>query len=202
MKQNDGFTAVELLVSLFISSILLTAIGFIISFGMEHMNKTSTLVDLQYEGQIAMNQIKDVFLKSNKFENVKMYLPDGTEDSKVYNGANIRNIKDEISVRYMDIKFIDTYSSGTHKEKTFRIDCYVKHGVGVVEGRVSYDSSSGWYTGHTYEMGRYIKSFKLKPIDSNMYEAKLYEITLVMEKDGKEIELKDQIKCRNKKTKP
>ncbi|SCP94736.1 type II secretion system protein [Anaerobium acetethylicum] len=67
MKNNDkGITLFEIVVSMAILGILSVSVVMFISVSSRNYRKTSTDVNLQYESQLAVNQIKDMVIDSNQ----------------------------------------------------------------------------------------------------------------------------------------
>ena len=56
---NKGFSLVELLVALAVSSIVLTALGYMIITGLKLYGRNNAHVEVQSEAQTAMNLILD-----------------------------------------------------------------------------------------------------------------------------------------------
>lgn len=67
-SKNQGFTLIELIVSLTVASIVLLAIGTLLSVGTRSYHSSSTEIELQKESQIAMNQIHDLMIKAQAYE--------------------------------------------------------------------------------------------------------------------------------------
>ncbi|MCR5799407.1 MAG: prepilin-type N-terminal cleavage/methylation domain-containing protein [Lachnospiraceae bacterium] len=65
MKNNKGFSLVELLVTFAIAAIVGVAIFGFMSFSSNSFRQTSTDVGLQYEQQIVVNQVRDVLLEAS-----------------------------------------------------------------------------------------------------------------------------------------
>ncbi len=66
-NRNLGFTLIELIVSLTVASIVLLAIGTLMSVGTKSYQSTSNEIELQKESQIAMNQIHDLMIKAQDY---------------------------------------------------------------------------------------------------------------------------------------
>lgn len=65
MKNNKGFTLVELLVATAIIGIVITAITGFMVVGSRTFASTSTEVNLQYESQLAFNQLQDLIIDTS-----------------------------------------------------------------------------------------------------------------------------------------
>lgn len=66
-KNNMGFSLVELIVSLLISSIVIATIVFFVATGLSSYQKASTETTLQMEAQTASNQITDLLLEAKTY---------------------------------------------------------------------------------------------------------------------------------------
>lgn len=65
MRENSGFTLVELLVALAISAIAGTLIFGFFSYSSKNYSRTNQDVSLQYEQQLVINQIRDLLVEVN-----------------------------------------------------------------------------------------------------------------------------------------
>ncbi len=68
---NKGFTLVELLVALAISSIILTAIGILVTNGVRGYNKQTTMSELQDEANLTMNHIVNAVMEADNIDLVQ-----------------------------------------------------------------------------------------------------------------------------------
>lgn len=63
-KDNYGFSLIEILVSMMITSIIILAIGGLLSIGTRIYTSTNIETELQKESQVAINQINDIMIKA------------------------------------------------------------------------------------------------------------------------------------------
>ena len=68
IRDNRGLSLIELIVSLAIASIVVLAIGTLMSVGTRSYYSTSAETELQKESQIALNQINDLLIKAQEYQ--------------------------------------------------------------------------------------------------------------------------------------
>lgn len=68
-KNNEGMTLIELIITMAIMAIVLSIMALIISTAIKSFKRTSESVDVQMEAQVAVNQISNLLMESNGFEN-------------------------------------------------------------------------------------------------------------------------------------
>ena len=82
-KDNQGFTLIELLVSIAIAAIVAVAIAAFMIVGSRTYASTSSEVNLQYEAQLAFNQLQDLIIDTSRGVNYSYIAAgdgiDGTE---------------------------------------------------------------------------------------------------------------------------
>jgi len=66
MKKNQGFTLIEMIVSLAILAIVGLILVSFISISTKTFRSLNTEVDIQYESQLTVNQLKDLIMDSNR----------------------------------------------------------------------------------------------------------------------------------------
>lgn len=100
-KDNQGFTLIELLVSIAIAAIVAVAIAAFMIVGSRTYASTSSEVNLQYEAQLAFNQLQDLIIDTSRGVNYSYIAAgdgiDGTEtevlrDSEIPSDAAFKKI--------------------------------------------------------------------------------------------------------------
>lgn len=90
VKNNDGITMVELIITLGITAIVLTMIAIVISTAAKSFRHTNNNTLLQKEAQITLNQLGTILMEAEFITNGTAvstdtkYLIQGTEDNKYY----------------------------------------------------------------------------------------------------------------------
>ncbi|PKM57874.1 MAG: hypothetical protein CVU98_03880 [Firmicutes bacterium HGW-Firmicutes-3] len=70
MNSNKGFTTIELILAIAIAGIIMGAVGTFLNFNLKGFNATKEIIDIQYEGQLAMNQITAIAKESKGIEDI------------------------------------------------------------------------------------------------------------------------------------
>lgn len=71
-RDHRGFSLVEVLVSMLVASVIVLAIGGIISIGTRVYRTTNEETELQKESQIAMNLIHDIMIKAIEYKYINV----------------------------------------------------------------------------------------------------------------------------------
>ncbi len=79
-KDNKGFTLVELIVSLLVSSFVVLAASFFLSMGVRNYNTTNKEISLQMESQIALNPVENLIIEADTCVYSPSYVYKNTED--------------------------------------------------------------------------------------------------------------------------
>ena len=73
MKEQKGFTLIEVLVSIAILSIVLAGVGALMVTGSRSFAKGSADADIQKEAQLVVNQVEDLIIDTNGGVDLQMY---------------------------------------------------------------------------------------------------------------------------------
>lgn len=60
MTDDKGFTVIELMLAILIAGMIMAAVGSFLNFSMKSFNLTKEVIDVQYEAQMAINQLTDI----------------------------------------------------------------------------------------------------------------------------------------------
>lgn len=70
MTSDKGFTTIELILAIAIAGIIMGAVGTFLNFNLKGFNATKEIIDIQYEAQLAMNQITAIAKESKGIEDI------------------------------------------------------------------------------------------------------------------------------------
>jgi type II secretory pathway pseudopilin PulG len=90
VKNNDGITMVELIITLGITAIVLTMIAIVISTAAKSFRHTTNNTNLQKEAQVTLNQLGTILMEAGSITNGTAVSPDikyliqGSGDSSCY----------------------------------------------------------------------------------------------------------------------
>jgi len=182
MSKNRGFTVIELIVSIAIAGIIMGAIGSFLLFNIRGFNATKDAIDIQYEGQLAMNQLTNIARES-----------EGIKIIKDENGVDRLNLANEITVSEVVFEH-KKLVLGTEQTTTY----VLKYDSSSEKITMNVKDNSGTVV-ETYEMTKYLTGFTLKPTGSQDFEGtNSMEVHLIFRKKAAQIELQSHIKFRNK----
>ncbi len=183
MNKNEGFSTVELLVALLISSIIVTAIGSMLSFNIKSFKHSRETIDVQYESQIAMNQLTSLLSEATYIESVVVF--DGAFET-TYDLSNLDTLLDKNEI--ISLSFHSDFLEGTsYVDKLYTLN--FDKANNIISNTIESES---------YELARNVTGFWIAPINGSMKSANLFEITLEFDNNGKTLSLVQQVKMRNK----
>lgn len=174
--KNKGFTMVELLVALGISSIV---IGLIFSFFISNYKGYESVkndLELQFQAQYILNFMVDKIVNSNSLSLVKQ------DNVKDYSMTLVRSKETEYPLKKISFKY------GNEEEN------YVFHIVldSIRYGKGAKDMAP------TVELGKFVDNMYVSLFeDSSFQNAKAVIIKIVMKKDGQTYNASQAVKMRN-----
>jgi prepilin-type N-terminal cleavage/methylation domain-containing protein len=88
---NEGFTVIELILAIAIAGIIMGAVGSYLVFNLASFNDTKDIIDIQYEGQLAINQLTDIARESTGIIEIKNILDTSelNSDGKINNPSEL-----------------------------------------------------------------------------------------------------------------
>lgn len=180
MNSNKGFTTIELILAIAIAGIIMGAVGTFLNFNLKGFNATKEVIDIQYEGQLAMNQLTAIAKESMGIEDI--YNEDGDLSNDL---ANVIINPRKIIFRHKDkdpvVGFIEykiEYSSSTQE-----LTCTVTPNGG---------------TPQSYIMASRIEQLRIEPTNGIDFEyTKSIQIFLDMADGDAKMSTQSQVKFRN-----
>jgi len=180
MTSNKGFTTIELILAIAIAGIIMGAVGTFLNFNLKGFNATKEVIDIQYEGQLAMNQLTAIAKESKGVENIL--------DEAGNPSINVANV----IVNPKKIIF-------HHKDKD--------PVVGITIFEIEYDPSSQELTctitqsdgtSQSYIMASRIEELRVAPTNGIDFEyTKSIQIFMDMADGDAKMSIQSQIKFRN-----
>lgn len=181
-NSEKGFTTVELMVAILIAGMIMGAVGSFLTFHIRSFNSNQAVVNTQYEGQLAMNQLTDIAMASEGI--VTMTNLSGT------------SLMDNTGV-------VTPYSI------TFRQEERVSGVDQIVLYKLTYDQATatmmmeitrGTTVEPTYVFATHITNFSIQGNDGLSFSnAKGVNVVMNLQDGNAKLELQTQIKFRNKR---
>lgn len=174
--KNKGFTMIELLVSLGLSSIV---VGLIFSFFIGNYKGYKSIrndSELHFQSQYILNFMADKIINSNSVSLIR-------GEASIYSMTLTRNAETEYLLKKISFKF----GSESDENYVFHIvDNNIRYGTGVADMRP------------TVELGNYVDSMYISLFkDESFQNAKVVKIKIVMKKDGQTYEAFQAAYMRN-----
>ena len=179
MNSNKGFTTIELILAIAIAGIIMGAVGTFLNFNLKGFNATKEVIDIQYEGQLAMNQLTAIAKES----------------------MGIEDILDEAGNPSIDVANVIVNPKKIifhHKDKD--------PVVGITEYEIGYNPSSQELTckvtkegiSQSYIMANRIEQLRVEPTNGIDFEyTKSIQIFLEMADGDAKMSTQSQVKFRN-----
>ena len=174
--KNKGFTIIELLIALSISSILT---GLIFAFFLCNFNSykaMGSMSELQFQAQYILNYMADKIINSNSVSLIR-------SDSAIYSMTLVRNAETEYPVKKISFKF------GNKSDEN-----YVFH---IANNNIRYTVGEKDIK-PTAELGNFVDSMYVSLFkDDSFQNANAVKLKIVMKKDGQMYEAFQAVHMRN-----
>lgn len=186
MSDNKGFSTIELILAIAIAGIIMGAVGTFLIFNLRGFNATTDVIDIQYEGQLTINQLTDIAKEST---GILVLENNGSPVADLLN-TNVRTTPYRIEFKHYEREISDATISNE-----------------IAHYTITYDDVADEITVHilpedeTYILGSYITSYEIEPISdaANFAEADSIQIYLTLESGDASIDLQTHVKFRNKR---
>jgi prepilin-type N-terminal cleavage/methylation domain-containing protein len=183
---NKGFTTIELILAIAIAGIVMGAIGSFLTFNLRGFNATTDVIDIQYEGQLAMNQLTNIAREST---GVLLLDDEDTLSGDDFNS----NIK--ITPNTLRFEHKATDPSNSMLELTTVYDLVYDE----IDNEISATITENDGSTITYVIARYIEAFTIKPGDGLSFgDTKSIQMTMRLEQGAAHLDLQTHVKFRNK----
>ncbi len=178
-KDNKGFTLVELIIVMAISSILMASISIFLFTGSQYFQLAKSEVDVQSEAQAVMNQVKDRVLECNNLDDYDA----SSNQFVLYSISEIQNPSGTGVVSQIDKKeifWLDT----TEGKLYYR----ALKGADIAGVSVPFPNASK----NKYLLAEYITGIDVIRTDN------IVTVQISLEQGGRAYTVKDTIKLRNR----
>lgn len=193
---RKGFTTIELIIAITIAGIIMGAVGTFMTFNLRSFNATTDIIDIQYEGQLAMTQLVDIIRESKGVESITGYTTtDATDEDKI--NASYEVIPTSVVFHHTEWDASASPAVDQVTSYTLTFD--------AVNNKIL--CTVGGTTTASYDLARHITSFTLTPAGNEYIPTTDYEdfqfsdtflIRLTLEEGKASQQLETQVKIRNK----
>jgi len=183
--ENDGFSVIELMLAIVIAGMMMGAVGGFLTAHIKSFETTLDVIDVQYEGQLALNALSKVAMESKGIYHVQLGVNDQTD-------ANIEII-DPLAIGFLnaDESYTLFYFDKVNNKIIFKDE---------VKGSPDYKTLDITDTSKWFDFAFNIDSWRIKPgVGGKTYAAtdNVY-IYMHLLDDGSELTLSNLFKFRNK----
>lgn len=192
-----GFTVIEMMVAIIIAGLLTASIFSFLLVHIKSYKTTEDMVNLQYDGQIVLNQISNIAMESKGIYRISLI-----NDASFLEEIELNSITNKISIDNEDEYIVFMSDS----ETIIEYHIFKFKGNNTLEYSLSKNADLSFPENYGV-IGKNIKSFNLTPSKSNLsadsggesFKASNgIEIELELEKDGSLLTVNTQAKYRNK----
>lgn len=190
LKNNKGFSLVELLVVLAIAAIVLTAISTFMIMNLKSFNLSRDEGELQSQGQRAMNQLMTSLIEAEKLIEIEGF-KEAADGSKSDTAINLQST----GMNYVSKLVLQNVNTPNN------LFIFVHQHDNTVDE----NNKLLWEVGNSMNAGSssssFIEALKIEPLpQSTTYEAcKGLRVQLTLKKNGKRIQLENKVYFRNAK---
>ncbi len=190
LNNQKGFTTIELILAIAIAGIIMGAVGTFLTFNLRSFNTTTDVINIQYEGQLAMNQLTDIAKQSTGIIEIKT---DKTSPSSQINEVN------DTTPYYLVFKHEDD-SSGTEEITTYEL--FYDESTQEITVTITYPPvGTNPSDTETYIMAGTVESFVIATngATTSYRNTDSIQINMRFEDGDAHIDLQSHVKFRNKR---
>lgn len=174
LKNQKGLSLVELMTAVVIAGAIVGAVSGFLHMHMKSYESTQDIVDIQYEAQLALNQMAEMIMEST-----------GVHDITNSDGAGATGNVSALTPNMISFKDV----SGLEQ-------VFTKGVIPADENTIFYQDSS---LPSRVIFAQNVTSLSFRPLNGYSFEkCNALEITMVLKKGGADLTLTTQVKIRNK----
>lgn len=185
---NDkGFTTIELILAMVIAGVIMGAAGTFLVFNLNAFNSTTDIIDIQYEGQLAINQLTNIMKESTGIELLS--------DDDMSIPADALSTEGPVTPNSMQLLHTERDPSNASLLMT-------------TEYNITYDENTDTLTlnmvtpsgSETYVMATYVSGFEIKSQTGVAFaDTTSVQIYLTLNDNDANLDLQSHVKFRNKR---
>lgn len=175
LKNQIGLSMVELMTAVVIAGAIVGAVAGFLTMHIKSYETAKDVVDIQYEAQLALNQMAEMIMESTGVDNI-------TNGSGVGATGNVSALEPNM-ISFKDVSGL--------------VQIFTKGVLPDDENTIFYQDSS---LSNRVIFAQNVTSLTFRPLNGYSFEkCNALEITMVLEKGGTDLALTTQVKIRNKK---
>lgn len=199
LRSQKGFTVVELMIAVLIAGMITVAISSYLLAHIKAYKASEDIIDLQYDGQVALNQISKIAMESTGLSHLFKVEAGGIEADQMTeaNGVVLENIGDTFAFHKLELDGTDGYYIFT-----LRADGVLEYSQSVNDDLSSPTDVSIFARNIrqiTITPGKSNKDPSVISSEENFSDTKSVDIGFYLENDGSDLIVTTQAMFRNKK---
>ncbi|PKM50788.1 MAG: hypothetical protein CVV02_09850 [Firmicutes bacterium HGW-Firmicutes-7] len=187
IQNNAGFTVVEMMVAVLIAGTITAAIASFLMIHIKSYESTKNIIDLQYEAQLALNQMAKIAMESTGVSHIDQ----GTSQMTSVNAVALNNTGDFIA-----FETIEEDGSSLYHIYTLENNSIVSYSTSTYNDLIDptdYGIFVKNITAMTFRPGKNDSTS-----NENFAEARSLEIKFQLDKKDSDLSVQTQVKFRNK----
>lgn len=180
---NKGFTTIELIIAIAIAGIIMGAVGTFLVFNLRGFNITKDIIDIQYEAQLAMNQMSNIAMESTG-----IILIEDDLDNDLSAGYGAVAPDELVFYHFSD-------ESGIEERTTYTLtyDVSNPNNRKIYIDQTNHDTS----TEPQYILAQYLTDFRIEPTNGrNFADTKSMTIYMAFQDGDAVMDIKTEVKFR------